>query len=194
MKIESYRQPKSSFLSMEKDFMIIADYILKNQRLKKLLHYNTKDPLSQPNLTPDESYELFGKNIKAVPKLRVDQNIYNYLIIGFDNFATNGTNPEFRDNYIFFDIICHFDQWQLKDFQLRPYHIAAEIDSMFDKQHLTGIGVLQFVGAKKIVLNNEFAGISLMYKAIHGGEDKKKMPNPADEQQFISDFNELFNN
>ena len=193
MKIESYRQPKSSFLSMEKDFMIIADYILKNQRLKKLLHYNTKDPLSQPNLTPDESYELFGKNIKAVPKLRVDQNIYNYLIIGFDNFATNGTNPEFRDNYIFFDIICHFDQWQLKDFQLRPYRIAAEIDSMFDKQHLTGIGVLQFVGAKKIVLNNEFAGISLMYKAIHGGEDKKNMPNPADNAQFIKEFNEMFN-
>lgn len=193
MKIENYRMPKSSFLSMEKDMMIISSWILKNQRLKKLLHYTVKDPLSQPNLTDEESYELFGKNIKSVPKLYIDQDVLNYIIIGFDHFAMNPSNPEFRDNFIFFDIVCHFDQWQLKDFQLRPYRIAAEIDTMFDKQHLTGIGTLQFIGAKKIVLNNEFAGLSLMYKAIHGGEDKKNMPNPADEAQFIADFNGMFN-
>lgn len=78
--------------------------------------------------------------------------------------------------------------------QLRPYRIAAEIDSMFDKKHLTGIGVLQFLGASQIVLNDEFAGLTLMYSAIHGEEDKKKQPNPLKEEQFIEDFNELFNN
>ena len=52
-----------------------------------------------------------------------------------------------EDNIISFDIICHFDQWQLEDFQLRPYRIAAEIDSMIDKKHLTGIGNLNFLGA-----------------------------------------------
>ena len=31
-----------------------------------------------------------------------------------------------------------------------------------------------------------------MYQAIHGGEDKKKTPNPADEKQFKADFDELF--
>jgi hypothetical protein len=35
----------------------------------------------------------------------------------------------------------------MKDFELRPYKIAAELDSMFDRKHLTGIGELQFVGA-----------------------------------------------
>jgi hypothetical protein len=30
---------------------------------------------------------------------------------------------------------------------LRPYMIAAEIDSMLDGKHLTGIGDLQFLGA-----------------------------------------------
>jgi hypothetical protein len=35
----------------------------------------------------------------------------------------------------------------LKDFELRPYKIAAEIDTMFNNKHLSGIGLLQFMGA-----------------------------------------------
>jgi hypothetical protein len=35
----------------------------------------------------------------------------SYVIISFDNFTTNVENPEFRDNIITFDIICHYDQW-----------------------------------------------------------------------------------
>ena len=49
------------------------------------------------------------------------------------------------------------------------------------------------MGANQIVLTDEFAGLTLMYQAIHGGEDKKGMPNPADQEQFEKDFDELFN-
>lgn len=193
MKIVSYKTPKSSFLSVEKDLVIITDLMLKNERLKKLLHYTTKDALSKPKLSADESLALFGKNIKIVPKLYIDKSVLNYVIISFDNFTMNATNPEFRDNIISFDIVCHFDQWNLQDFQLRPYRIAAEIDSMIDEEHLTGIGTLHFLGANQIVLNDEFAGLTLMYSAIHGEEDKKFMPNPQDEEQFVKEFNEMFN-
>ena len=142
MRIENYHIPQSSFLSVDKDMMIISEWMLKNKMLKKLLHYTTRDAAKRPNLGEDESYELFNKNIKMVPKLYVDGSVLNYIIISFDNFTLNVNNPEFRDNIISFDIICHFDQWQLEDFQLRPYRIAAEIDSMFNKKHLTGIGTL----------------------------------------------------
>jgi len=64
---------------------------------------------------------------------------------------------------------------------------------MLNDKHLTGIGTLQFLGANQIILNDEFAGLSLMYSAIQGEEDKKKMPNPADEADFIKDFDKLFN-
>ena len=50
-----------------------------------------------------------SKNIKIVPKLYVDGSVLSYVIINFDNFTPNGRNPEFRDNIIEFDIICHFD-------------------------------------------------------------------------------------
>ena len=190
MKVESYTYPHSSFLAVEKDINIIVEHIFKNNRLKKLLYYTTPDCLSKPNLTEEQTQGLFGKNIKIVPKLTVDKSVLNYMIITFDNF-TQSKNPEFRDNVIEFDIVCHFDQWQMKDFQLRPYRIAAELDTMFHDQHLTGIGTLQFLGANQIILTDEFAGLCLMYEAIHGGEDKKHMPNPLDEEQYILDFNEL---
>ena len=193
MRIENYHIPQSSFLSVDKDMMIISEWMLKNKMLKKLLHYTTRDAAKRPNLGEDESYELFNKNIKMVPKLYVDGSVLNYIIISFDNFVLNANNPEFRDNIVSFDIVCHFDQWQLEDFQLRPYRIAAEIDSMFNNKHLTGIGTLQFLGANQIVINDEFAGLTLMYSAIHGGEDKRGTPNPADNAQFEQDFNELFN-
>ena len=180
-------EPKSSFLSTEKDMNLIVSAMIKNERLKRLLHYTSADALNRKNLTEDETLELFGKNIKIVPKLIVDKSVLNYVIISFDNFAPSG-NPEFRDNIIEFDIICHFDQWNLKDFALRPYKIAAEIDSMFNGKHLTGIGELNFLGANQIILTDEFAGLCLMYEAVHGEEDKKFMPNPADEQQFLEDW------
>ena len=178
---------KSSFLSTEKDMNLIVSAILKNERLKRLLHYTTRDALNRKNLTEDESLELFGKNIKLVPKLSVDNSVLNYIIISFDNFTPSG-NPEFRDNVIEFDIICHFDQWQLQDFALRPYKIAGEIDSMFNGKHITGIGEFNFLGMNQMILTDEFAGLCLMYSAVHGEEDKKFMPNPADEEQFQQDW------
>lgn len=191
MKVEGYAIPKSSFLSVDKDMGIIAKQLLGNPRLKRLLYYTTKDALYQPNLTEEQSIELFGKNIKNVPKLYVDGSVLNYIIINFDNFIPNRTNPEFRDNIIEFDIICHYDQWTLQDFQLRPYRIAAEIDSMFDGKHLTGIGKTEFIGANQIILTDEFAGLCLMFRAVHGEEDKKFFPNPEDDKAFVEEFKQI---
>ena len=193
MIIDRYKEPKSSFLSTEKDMNLLVNKICQNKRLQRLLYYTTPDALNKANLSEDEMLELFGKNIKLVPKLYVDGSVLNYIIISFDNFVPNGSNPEFRDNIIEFDIVCHFDQWQLKDFQLRPYRIAAELDSMLDGEKMTGIGELHFLGCNQIILTDEYAGLCLMYSAIHGGEDKKNMPNPADQAKFVEEFNEAFN-
>ena len=194
MRIDGYHIPKSSFLSMEKDTGVIVNEILKNNRLKKLLYYTTSDAMEKPNLTEDQSLSLLGTNIKIVPKLYVDGSVLNYVLINFDNFIPS-ENPEFRDNTIQFDIVCHFDQWNLRDYALRPYKIAGEIDSMFNLKKLTGIGYLEFMGATQIVLNDEFAGLCLMYRTVHGGEDEKYMPTYPDknsgkikEEQFIKEF------
>ena len=192
MIIKSYSLPHSSFMSVDKDLELITTWIMKNKNLCKILYYTDRDALDRPALNDKQKAELMGKNIKIIPKLYVDGSVLAYILISMDNF-TPSSNPQFRDNVITFDIVCHFDQWQLKDFQLRPYRIAAELDSMFNNQHLTGIGELHFIGANQIVLNPEFAGLTLMYQAIHGGEDKKNAPNPVDNKRMVDDFNELYN-
>ena len=195
MKKATYQFPKSSFISIEKDMGTIIDMMLKNNRLKKLLYYNLENCLFQENLTEDQSLELIEDGyIRMVPKLYVDKDILNYIIISFDNFTPNMTNPEFRDNIISFDIICHFNQWQMPNFQLRPYKIAAEIDTLFNNRHLSGIGELQFLGANQILINDEFGGISLMYSAVHGEDDKINSPNELDQEDMDFNFDEIFNN
>ena len=195
MKKATYQFPKSSFISIEKDMGTIIDMMLKNNRLKKLLYYDVENCLFQENLTEDQSLELIEDGyIRMVPKLYVDKDILNYIIISFDNFTPNMTNPEFRDNIISFDIICHFNQWQMPNFQLRPYKIAAEIDTLFNNRHLSGIGELQFLGANQILINDEFGGISLMYSAVHGEDDKINSPNELDQEDMDFNFDEIFNN
>lgn len=183
MKIDRTKALKSSFLSIEKDMGLIMQEMLKNERLKKLLFYTSADALEpdKARLTPEESLSLIGTSIKNIPKIYIDNEVLNYVIINFDNFTPNPTNPEFRDNIIEFDILCHFKQWQLKDFKLRPYRIAAEIDSMFDGKHLTGIGKLEFLGGTLIAQNDEFGGVALLYRAIHGEEDKWPLQPPLPE-------------
>ena len=190
MKIDNYQPPKSSFLSINKDMRLLVDKFLTNDRLCKLLYYTDKNALHKEKLTDEQKISMFGQQIRIVPKLYVDQPVLNYIIISFDNFIES-SNPQFRDNIIEFDIICHFDQWQMEDFDLRPYRIAAEIDSMLDKKKLTGIGLLEFYGAKEILLTDEFAGICLMYKTYHGEEDKKKLPDTSKQEEFEGEFKQM---
>ena len=131
MKVVNYEFPKSSFLSIEKDLEIITNKLFKNKRLQRLLYYTTPDALDRPSLTDDQVFSLFEKNIKIIPKITVQEDVASQIVISFDNFTPNLENPEFRNNVITFDIICHFDQWRLKNsFQLRPYRLAAEIDTI----------------------------------------------------------------
>lgn len=193
MKIDNVKDPESAFLAQEKDMRIIVDRMAANQRLRKLLYYTTPDALKKPEVSDQNFVKMFGKNIRNLPKLYIDKDVLNYIVISFDNFTPNGDNPEFRDNTIEFDIICHYDQWRLKDYQLRPYRIAAELDSMLNDTHLSGIGKLEFSTTGTINMGDEYAGVCLLYRAVHGEEDKKRMPNPIDDEKFLEDFKEMNN-
>ena len=89
MKIETYQYPHSSFLAVEKDLAIIVDHILKNERLKKLLFYTTRDCLRKPNVNDEETFKMFNKEIKIIPKIYVDKSVLNYIVINFNNYIEN---------------------------------------------------------------------------------------------------------
>lgn len=178
MKHNSYEYPKSSLLGMPKDAAIIIDRILSNPNLLRLLVYETRDWQSQPLPNGEQIKELFTSHqISSVPKIKIDSKEKTYIRLTYGTVIRNASNPEYRDNTFGIDIICHYDNWDLGDFELRPYRVAGEIDAMLDKAHLTGIGELEFVSATPYVYNEEFAGVSLTYLAVRGHEDQKNPVN-----------------
>lgn len=195
MRVEKYKTPKSSFLAVEKDLSLIVDRMMKNERLKKLIYYSVPNALEQPNVPQEEAIGMLGSQIKIVPKVYVDKPEFCYVLISCSSFIENLTNPEFRNNTIVFTILCHFDQWNLGNFKLRPYAIAAELDSMFNNERLTGIGKIQFVQANEINENDEFGGFEVIYQTIHAydGEDSKHPFNPVEESDIVENFDKIFN-
>ena len=178
MKHNSYEYPKFSLLGMPKDAAIIIDRILSNPNLLRLLVYETRDWQSQPLPNGEQIKELFTSHqISSVPKIKIDSKEKTYIRLTYGTVIRNASNPEYRDNTFGIDIICHYDNWDLGDFELRPYRVAGEIDAMLDKTHLTGIGELEFVSATPYVYNEEFAGVSLTYLAVRGHEDQKNPVN-----------------
>lgn len=167
-----FEEAKSSFLSTDKDLSLIIDKLLHNQKLLKMLYYTQKDCLEAPDLTAEQKLSMLDKQIKIVPELTISKDCPNYVIITFNNFMPNEKNPEFRDCLITFDIFCHPDHWNMGNFKLRPHKIAGEIDAMFNKQKLTGIGGVQLLSADNLILNDSLMGMSLVYQTIHGVEDQ----------------------
>lgn len=176
---------KSSFLSVEKD----AETILKklfissqpySDLLKRLLIINTKDCLDGSN----ENYSEIIKNtsvkelledqyITLIPRIPMKEHeeVKSYIILSFDEYMPT-TNPEYRDCSIYFDILCPTQYWDLCDYQLRPLKIAGTIDGILNGARLSGIGQLEFVGGQEFILNEDFGGYTLMYRSVHGNDDK----------------------
>lgn len=180
-------QFSSSFLSCEKDIEEILRKLFVSSKpysdyLKKLLVINTPDCLDNETSTiiqqkiADMSLAKLRQEgyIKLEPKIRFGEHeeVKSYIIISCDNFTPNATNPYYRDCTVTFDIICHTDYWDIGNYRVRPLKIAGYIDGILNKARLSGIGTFQFMGCNQLVLNEELSGYTLMYRAVHGNDDK----------------------
>lgn len=171
----------SSFLSCEKDTELILRKLFvssdpHSSNLKRLLVVQAPDALDKKyNVSEYTVKKLLDDqyiNLDPLVKLPEHEQIKAFLGLHFDNFTPNPTNPEFRDSMIHFDIICHHDYWDLGDYRQRPFKIMGIIDGLLNNTKLTGIGKLNFVGASKALLNEDWSAFTLTYMAIHGSDDR----------------------
>lgn len=173
MFIDNTKPANSSFLSLAKDTSLIIDKILSNKKLLKLIYYSTRDIEKQPDLQPEQIKSLFEKGqITNIPSLDIDKEKLTYVLIGFDNFVQNAENTYYKNCVLTVKILCHFSDWDLNNFELRPYRIAGELDAMLNQARLTGIGKLYFLSADQNVYDSEYGGVTLKYLVIHGHEDE----------------------
>lgn len=159
------------FAVMGENTFKIANKLMSNQRLCRLLKYQTRDPFlevdpvtkkDQPNV---DGVELINKQILIIPKIFDDSTEkMSYVVTVFDDFVVNQLNPEFKVSTVRFDIACPYDEWILNEHSLRPYLIMQEIDTMFNESKLAGIGTLQFYRADNLTLSPQIGGYSMRYK------------------------------
>ena len=65
---------------------------------------------------------------------------------------------------------------------------------MFNESKLSGIGKLQFSGGSQTAIGGEeFAGVSLMYSAMHGEDDKINAPDVISNADLEENFDRIFN-
>ena len=157
------------FAVMGENTFRIANKIMSNKHICRLLKYQTKSPFDKEcngKPQPDvDGTELINKQILIVPKIYDDSTEkMSYITAIFDNFVVNQMNPEFKISTVRFDIACPYDEWLLNEHSLRPYLIMQELDDMFNQAKLAGIGKLQFYRADNLVLTPWMGGYSMVYK------------------------------
>lgn len=143
----------------------IANKLMQNQRLCRLLKYQTRDPFDKEKYPDVDGVDLLNKQIMIVPKIFDDSTEKtSYVVAIFSGFNVNAFNPDYKLSTVRFDIACPYDEWVLNDRSLRPYLMMQEIDDMFNGAQMAGIGTLQFVRADSIVLTPQIGGYSMLYR------------------------------
>ena len=191
---------KSTFLSCETDQETIWKKLFIESRpysdkLKKLLIINTPNCLDDTQVQFQEIIDNYNLQdmkdkqfLKNVPKLSFGEHeeVKSYILLEFDDFLPTD-NPYYRNCTISFTIVSHLDYWELEDYKLRPYQIAGYIDGLLNNTKLSGIGVLQFMGASEIVFNEYLGGIVLRYMSTHGNaDDSEKLDNSKPAPQDLT--------
>ena len=153
------------FAVMGENAFNIANKLMQNQKLCRLLKYQVRDPFDKEKYEDVDGITLLNRQIMIMPKIFDDSTEKtSYIVAMFSNFVVNALNPDFKLSSIRFDIACPYDEWVLNDKSLRPYLMMQEIDDMFNGAKMSGIGTLQFVRAESIVLTPQIGGYSMIYQ------------------------------
>ena len=118
----------------------IINRLLNNQDLIKLLYYNDKDPLSNPDLTKKQiKNEVYNKLIKVIPRIGPTEYA-NAMIAMIVSDGIPNENNEFEDIIIQFEIFVPMTQWIIKDTNLRPFKIMGELQKSLVGKSINGLG------------------------------------------------------
>ena len=152
------------FAVMGQNTFNIANKLMQNQRLCRLLKYQVRDPFDEEKYENVDGLLLLDKQIMITPKIWDDSTEKtSYIVALFNTFTTNMINPDYKIDNISFDIACPYDEWVLNGHSLRPYLIMQEIDEMFNGAQMAGIGTLQFVRADRNVFTSQIGGYTMQY-------------------------------
>lgn len=162
--MEISKPTQRRFAVMGQNAFNIANKLMQNQNLCRLLKYQVRDPFDEKKYENVDGLLLLDKQIMITPKIWDESTEKtSYVVALFNTFTTNYINPKYKIDNISFDIACPYDEWVLNGHSLRPYLIMQEIDEMFNGAQMAGIGTLQFVRADRNVFTSQIGGYTMQY-------------------------------
>ena len=143
----------------------IANKLMQDQQLCRLLKYQVRDPYDEQKYENVDGVLLLNKQIMITPKIWDESTEKtSYVVALFNTFVKNIMNPDYKIDTISFDVACPYDEWVLNGQSLRPYLIMERIDQMFNGAQMAGIGTLEFVRADRNVFTSQIGGYTMQYQ------------------------------
>ena len=143
----------------------MANKLMQNQNLCRLLKYQVRDPFDTEKYENVDGVLLLNKQIMITPKIWDESTEKtSYIVALFNTFITNTINKDYKIDIISFDVACPYDEWVLNGHSLRPYLIMEEIDKMFNGAQMAGIGTLEFIRADRNVFTQQIGGYTMQYR------------------------------
>lgn len=125
----------------------IVNRLQSNQDLLKFLYYSDKDPLSNADLTQEQiQKDIFEKLIKIVPRVGPKETAQSLISLRVVRAQADRANDEFNNITLCIEVFVPLTQWFVKDTNLRPFCIMAEILKSLNHKVINGIGRLEHIG------------------------------------------------
>ena len=151
------------FAVLGENLFKVVNRLIDNQTICRLLKYQNSNPLDE-DLEDVDGLSLLNKQLIIVPKIPENNDVEcSYIIVVFDKYVENPSNPDYKLCTLRFEIVCPYEEWLINENSLRPYLIMQEIDSIFNQAELSGIGKLRFSHCVPLTLSPQMGGYTLYY-------------------------------
>jgi len=141
---------------------IIAEELMKNEELCKLLFYADEPLDGKPNVE-DKYKNIMNNHIIINTEVPLGGNKGSYIIITINGFDRNATNTETMDVEIYVDILTPTKEWRYGRPGLRSFAIAGMVTEAFENIDLKGVGGLYFKGGSLAVTGDSLSGYTLRF-------------------------------
>lgn len=153
---------ENRFIQAGKNLEIIANRMLNNDTLCKLLVRNNSDVLTDERpVTDEEKAKAFKEHISMIPVTDKELESKTKIVLQIGDIVP--MQPRGLMYNVVFDIMCNVDSWNLDEYIQRPYAIMNELDSILSNTKMQSWGPTTFLGATSIKINERTLGYTMMF-------------------------------
>ena len=149
------------FIRSGQNLNIVAERMIKDDKLVKLLTRNGRDVLTdEVDVSEEERADAMQKNVSVIPILDKDIDVNTMISVQISDIVPMQQGLVYN---LVFDIVCNVEVWNLDGYIQRPYAIMNELDQLFANTKMKSLGPATFLGATSLKINEKLLGYTMMF-------------------------------